>query len=799
MTAVLVSHPHVAAVSAGLAACLETRGQARGLLHGRRLRRATAGRGRVAAALAARRPIIRNRIVAGDSGAAGSTRSAGVELGARLAARLSGGIGAPLQPLRRALHGPRPGGLLALVGRARRPRSTPTRTARCGRSSARRARGLERIWDLPLPHYLTIEEILTDECDRWPGAAIGPPHREPDWKRRRKDARAGAGDEGLGRVGVHAEVAGAARPRASPIVVDALRVSGRGLRAAAAAARRAVHGALGRHPRPAQGDAVPARGLEARRDSRTPSCTWSGRCGWRSRSSIGYAGMFRALAARPEERARRALRGRRSAGVPDAGRRVRVGHPGGDVQRDARRSPRPAAAAPSASPTASTAGSSRRATSTRWSSGSGPAPPIATAFARVGRAARARAERWTWRDAGQALVPRSGAAEMRVLYLNPFSQEVSGPDESLRTLLGALIPRGVEAHVVLPAPGPQVPRYEALGARVHFAPLALLRRDLSRRRGALSRRGWRARRPRVAAHRPHGRRRADPHEHGGPARRGAGGRAAAACRTCCTTAATRSTGRSWSSTRWSPPGRAAPTPSTASPARRPRCSGGGATATRSRSSTTRSIWRRSRGARSTPRFARAARRRARAAAGRDRRADPPAQGSGDLRPRGRASWPRERPEARFVIVGAAEAEVEETYQRAARRAGRASSGLDGAADLRGRAARHPGGDARARCVRAHLASRRVRASGRRGDGGRAARRGDRRGRAAGAGRAAERTASARRRATPRRSRARSSSLLGDPRRRRGAGRPRGRGGAASSTPPPSPSGSGRATRRWSER
>ncbi|HLK88463.1 MAG TPA: glycosyltransferase family 4 protein [Polyangia bacterium] len=68
---------------------------------------------------------------------------------------------------------------------------------------------------------------------------------------------------------------------------------------------------------------------------------------------------------------------------------------------------------------------------------------------------------------------------MRVLYLNPFSQEVSGPDESLRTLLGALIPRGLEAHLVLPAPGPQVPRYEALGARVHVAPLAPLRRDVS--------------------------------------------------------------------------------------------------------------------------------------------------------------------------------------------------------------------------------------------------------------------------------------------------------------------------------
>ena len=68
---------------------------------------------------------------------------------------------------------------------------------------------------------------------------------------------------------------------------------------------------------------------------------------------------------------------------------------------------------------------------------------------------------------------------MRVLYLNPFSQEVSGPDESLRTLLGGLIPRGVEAHVVLPALGPQVPRYQALGATVHFAPLSVLRRDLS--------------------------------------------------------------------------------------------------------------------------------------------------------------------------------------------------------------------------------------------------------------------------------------------------------------------------------
>ncbi|HEY2731277.1 MAG TPA: glycosyltransferase, partial [Polyangia bacterium] len=69
---------------------------------------------------------------------------------------------------------------------------------------------------------------------------------------------------------------------------------------------------------------------------------------------------------------------------------------------------------------------------------------------------------------------------MRVVYLNPFSQEVSGPDESLRALLTELIPGGVEAHLILPpGGGPQVPRYEALGVTVHAARLAILRRDLS--------------------------------------------------------------------------------------------------------------------------------------------------------------------------------------------------------------------------------------------------------------------------------------------------------------------------------
>jgi glycosyltransferase involved in cell wall biosynthesis len=83
-------------------------------------------------------------------------------------------------------------------------------------------------------------------------------------------------------------------------------------------------------------------------------------------------------------------------------------------------------------------------------------------------------------DDGDAVPGRSRPrAPLRVVYLNPFSQEISGPDESLLALLAALVPRGVEAHLVVPARGPQAPRYEALGVTVHVGNLAPLRRDVS--------------------------------------------------------------------------------------------------------------------------------------------------------------------------------------------------------------------------------------------------------------------------------------------------------------------------------
>ena len=45
-----------------------------------------------------------------------------------------------------------------------------------------------RIWDLPLPHYVTLERMWHDESVRWPGAMGAKPLVEPEWKKQRKDA-----------------------------------------------------------------------------------------------------------------------------------------------------------------------------------------------------------------------------------------------------------------------------------------------------------------------------------------------------------------------------------------------------------------------------------------------------------------------------------------------------------------------------------------------------------------------------------------------------------------------------------
>jgi glycosyltransferase involved in cell wall biosynthesis len=185
VSAVLVSHPHVAAVSAGLAGCLARADKLAGYFTGAAFSGATLS-GRAARVSATRWPVIRNRVVT-DVPAARLHSHAAVEIGARLTGRLLPHLGIGLKPydVIFSVHDrvvswlPWPRETTAVYAYEDGALWTFQRAAR---------RGLERIWDLPLPHYGTIAETLTAEFHRWPGAAVGPPHREPDWKQRRKDA-----------------------------------------------------------------------------------------------------------------------------------------------------------------------------------------------------------------------------------------------------------------------------------------------------------------------------------------------------------------------------------------------------------------------------------------------------------------------------------------------------------------------------------------------------------------------------------------------------------------------------------
>jgi glycosyltransferase involved in cell wall biosynthesis len=67
---------------------------------------------------------------------------------------------------------------------------------------------------------------------------------------------------------------------------------------------------------------------------------------------------------------------------------------------------------------------------------------------------------------------------VRVLFISPFSELASGSEESLLDTAEPLIEKGVEAHLVLPKPGPQVPRYESLGMKVHYLPMSRITRRL---------------------------------------------------------------------------------------------------------------------------------------------------------------------------------------------------------------------------------------------------------------------------------------------------------------------------------
>jgi glycosyltransferase involved in cell wall biosynthesis len=182
---VLVSHPHAAAVSVGLAEELAALGKLAGYVTGVAAREQSA-RGRAAAQLARWWPVVANRILHGIPDHSLTSLFA-VEMAARLVGHAIPRSRVRLKPydLMFAAHDaalavlPWPRDVSAVYAYEDGALHTFQRAAR---------RGIARIWDLPLPHYQTIEAVLREEARRWPDAVLGPVPVEPLWKQRRKDA-----------------------------------------------------------------------------------------------------------------------------------------------------------------------------------------------------------------------------------------------------------------------------------------------------------------------------------------------------------------------------------------------------------------------------------------------------------------------------------------------------------------------------------------------------------------------------------------------------------------------------------
>jgi glycosyltransferase involved in cell wall biosynthesis len=184
MPAVIVSHPHVAAFATGVAAGLERARMLSAYFTGVAVAR-DAFSSKVVSRLSTRFPVATNRIV--DEVPSRALHSLPlVELGARGVAQLAHRLGK------------RPSVYDAIftahdraVSLLRWPKeATGVYAYEDGAlETFRRAqrRGLNRIWDLPLPHYLTIEDLFRTEAARWPAAVDGPAPVEPDWKKQRKD------------------------------------------------------------------------------------------------------------------------------------------------------------------------------------------------------------------------------------------------------------------------------------------------------------------------------------------------------------------------------------------------------------------------------------------------------------------------------------------------------------------------------------------------------------------------------------------------------------------------------------
>jgi hypothetical protein len=179
---VLVSHPHAAAVANAVARALDERGALAGYATGVA---AASGswRARLLDAAARIRPELRNRAV--HVGRDRLQARWSVEAMARVVART--GLVRGDRAVYDALFSMHDAVLAALTWPAGVDAVYAYEDASLRTFRKARSRGIARIWDLPIPHWATLDMMWREESVRWPGAMGPSPPVEPQWKRARKD------------------------------------------------------------------------------------------------------------------------------------------------------------------------------------------------------------------------------------------------------------------------------------------------------------------------------------------------------------------------------------------------------------------------------------------------------------------------------------------------------------------------------------------------------------------------------------------------------------------------------------
>ena len=193
MSGVLVSHPHAAAVAKATAEAFERAGQLSAFFSG-----VSAGSGSlrssVIASLARWRPAVGNRLVSGVPDQRVHALWA-TEASARLVGRLTPSALRGLWREYDAIFVAHDLTVSLLPWPARTDTVYAYEDGALLTFQRAARRGIARVWDLPLPHWATLEAVWRDEFKRWAGTTGGSWHVEPDWKKKRKDAELALADQ----------------------------------------------------------------------------------------------------------------------------------------------------------------------------------------------------------------------------------------------------------------------------------------------------------------------------------------------------------------------------------------------------------------------------------------------------------------------------------------------------------------------------------------------------------------------------------------------------------------------------